>query len=82
MRKRDFREEDVFGFIWDAADEDGLWNGNDETLARKFNVSTDAAYAVLSGLCDGHHLQRLESAKYIIVRWRERDDVGEEEVTC
>ncbi|MGB0012006.1 MAG: hypothetical protein WBQ03_10395 [Candidatus Sulfotelmatobacter sp.] len=26
--------------------------------------------------------QRLESAKYIIVRWRERDDAGEEELTC
>jgi len=79
MRKKYFCEEDVFGYVWENADADGIWDGNDATLAAEFGVSADAAYAVLSALCDGHHLQRLESAKYIIVRWRERDDAGEED---
>jgi hypothetical protein len=81
MRKRYFREEDVFGFIWDAADSDGMWDGNDQTLAVAFNVSADAAYAVLGDLCDRNRLQRVGGATYIITRWRERDEPGEEELS-
>jgi len=83
MRKRKYcDQESVFEHIWKHADRDGLWSGDDTTLAVTFNVSADAAYSVLSDLCDSHHLQKLDSAKYIIVRWRERDDAGDEEVTC
>ncbi len=83
MRRRYFREEDVFGFVRNTADPDGIWNGNDQTLAAAFNVSADAAYAVLSDLCDRNRLQRVGDATYIITTWRERDDAGEEEeVTC
>ena len=71
MRMRYFREEDVFGFIWNAADADGMWEGNDQTLAAAFNVSADAAYAVLSDLCDRNRLQRIGTDTYIITKWRE-----------
>ncbi len=82
MKTRYFCEEDVFRFIWDAADADGLWNGNAEVLARKFNVSAEAAYAFLSDLCDRHLIEKLFSEKYAIMNWRERDYSGEEEVNC
>ena len=79
MRKKLFCEEDLFRFIWEHAD-DGMWTGDAATIAAEFNVSEAEAYDTLSELTDRNHLQRLESAKYIIVRWRERDDAGEEEV--
>jgi hypothetical protein len=82
MRKRYFREEDVLRFIWDAADEDGMWEGDDQTLAAAFSVTENEAYGVLTDLCGRNHLQRLGSAKYIIVRWREQDDLGKEGATC
>lgn len=81
MRKRYFREEDVFGFIWKAADEDGIWEGDDQTLAAAFSVTENEAYAVLTDLCGRNHLQPLDRSKYIIVRWHERDDVGEEKMS-
>jgi hypothetical protein len=36
MKKKYFCEQEVFGFIWDSADTDGIWSGNDETLAAEF----------------------------------------------
>jgi hypothetical protein len=80
MRKKYFREEDVFRFIWDAADSDGIWNGDWETLAAKFNVTKDAAYDALSELCDRHFIERVGNSTYIITGWRERDALGEEEL--
>ena len=72
MRKRYFREEDVLRFISDAADAEGIWEGDDETLATVFRVPEYEAYAVLGDLCDRNHLQRLESSKYIITGWKEQ----------
>lgn len=79
MRKRKYcDEESVFGFVWDTADADGMWEGNDQTLATAFNVSADAAYAVLTELCDRNRIERVGTTTYVITRWRERDDAGEE----
>jgi hypothetical protein len=78
MRKRYFREEDVFGFVWDAADADGMWEGNDQTLAAAFGVTENEAYISLSDLCDRNRLQRIGDATYIITEWRDRDDAEEE----
>jgi hypothetical protein len=47
-------------------------------VAAAFNVSEDAAYAVLSDLCDANRIQRVGTATYIVTRWRERDDAAEE----
>ena len=43
MRRKYFAEEYVFEFIWQHCDNDGLWDGDAETLAAKFNVSEDEA---------------------------------------
>ena len=79
MRKKCFREEDVFGFIWDHADEEGMWAGDSATVAEEFNVAEDAAYAELSELCDRDRIQRIGEKTYIVTRWPERDDPGKEE---
>jgi hypothetical protein len=41
MRKKHFSFEQVFEYIWRHADHDGLWNGDDATLAEEFGVSED-----------------------------------------
>jgi hypothetical protein len=57
----------------------GIWNGDVAGVAAEFGVTEDEAYSTLTELCDRHHLQRLDTSKYIIVGWRERDDQGEKE---
>jgi hypothetical protein len=80
MRKKLFCEEDVFGFIWENADHEGMWDGDAAILAEEFHVTEDAAYRVISELTDRNRIQRIGDATYIITRWRERDDPGEEEL--
>jgi hypothetical protein len=80
MRKKYFGEEYVFEFIWQHCDNDGVWSGNDETLAAKFNVTKDTAYDALSELCVRDLIQRVGGREYIVVNWRERDDRDEEEL--
>ena len=36
MRKKYFGEEHAFRFIWDNADQDGIWKGDAASLAREF----------------------------------------------
>ncbi len=79
MRKKYFGEEEVFGFIWDNADRQGMWDGDDATIAAEFNVTEDAAYAVLSDLCGRNRIQKIGTDEYIITNWRERDELSEEE---
>lgn len=81
MRRKYFSDEYVFEFIWQHCDNDGIWSGNDETLAAKFNVTKDTAYDALSELCDRDLIQRVGTATYIITRWRERDEPVEEELS-
>jgi hypothetical protein len=80
MRKKYFGEEAVFAFVWDTADADGMWEGDDATIAAEFGVTDDEAYSVLSELCDRNRVQKLGGAKYIITRWRDRDERAEEEL--
>ena len=77
--KKCFREEDVFGFVWEHADREGMWTGDSATVAQEFGVSDDEAYAVLSELCDCDRIQRIGDETYIVTRWPERDDPGKEE---
>jgi len=79
MRKRKyFDEEGVFGFVWGHADSDGLWSGDDSTLAEEFRVSENEAHEVLGELCDRNRIQRVGTATYIVTRWRDRDHADEE----
>jgi hypothetical protein len=81
MRKKYCDQESVFAHIWDNADADGLWDGDDETLAAEFRVTEDEAHAALSELCDRGHVEKLYPGKFAIVKWPERDEPGEEEVS-
>jgi DNA-binding FadR family transcriptional regulator len=80
MKKRYFGEESVFEFIWNNADGDGVWVGGAATVARKFGVSENESHEVLSDLCDRGLIQRIGGQSYIIMKWRERDDLGEQEL--
>ena len=44
MRKKYFDRKYVYEFIWNSADGDGIWAGDDATLAEKFHVSEDEAH--------------------------------------
>ena len=77
--KKHFCEENVFGFVWNNADHDGMWNGDAATIATEFKVSEDTAYAMLSEICDGGHIERAYPGTYAIVRWPENDDRNGEE---
>jgi hypothetical protein len=79
MRRKYFGEEYVFEFICQHCDNDGMWTGNAEALAAEFNASEDEAYDALSELCDRDRIQRVGNSTYIVTRWRERDEPGEEE---
>jgi hypothetical protein len=78
MKKKHFCEQEVFGFIWDEANEDGMWEGDDSAIAAEFNTTDDEAYSVLSELTERNRLQRVGSDTYIIMGWPERDEPGEE----
>jgi hypothetical protein len=79
MKKRYLDEEGVFRFVWEHADNNGIWNGNAVTIAAKFDASEDEAYTLLGELTDRNRLQRVGGETYIITRWRERDDDASEE---
>jgi hypothetical protein len=79
MRKKYFDWEYVFEFVWKNADRDGLWTGDASTVAGEFGVTEDEAHEMLGELCDRHLIERVETATYIITRWRERDEVADEE---
>ena len=80
MRTRYFGWERVFEHIWQHCNHDGIWIGNDETLAAEFHVSEDEAYDVLSELCGRGLIEMLVPGTFAITKWPERDDPGEEEL--
>jgi hypothetical protein len=78
MRKKYFDWEYVFEFIWKTADLDGMWDGDDVTVAREFGVTDDEAYAALSALCDRGLIERPYPGKCAIVEWPERDEPADD----
>jgi len=78
-RKKYFGEEYAFEFIWLNADREGIWRGDAAELAAKFEASEEAADLILSDLCDGRKIEKLNPGTYIIVNWREKDDPNEKE---
>jgi hypothetical protein len=76
VRKKWFDRERAIEFIWQNADGDGIWHGDDASLAAEFGVSEDAAYSMLRELCGFRFVEKVYTATYAIVRWRERDEDG------
>lgn len=74
MRRKYFGWELAFQYLWENADEDGLWNGSEAHLATEFAVSEDDAYSVLSDLCDRNLVEKVANATYAIVKSREREE--------
>jgi hypothetical protein len=72
--KRYFDWEQAFHFIWQSADQDGIWKGDASTLAAEFDVSEDAGAEVLDHLRARRLIEKLHTGKYIIVSWWDRDD--------
>ena len=72
-RKKYFDEERAFEFIWQNADRDGIWHGDAASLGAEFEISKDAAEAVLDELRTRRLIEKLYTGKYIIVNWREKD---------
>jgi hypothetical protein len=80
MRKKYFDWEYVFEFVWKNADHDGMWVGDDATVAGQFGVTEDEAHEVLGDLCDRGLIEKLVPGTYAITEWRERDDADEEDL--
>jgi len=78
MRKKYFDWEHVFEHIWNNADRDGLWAGDDDDLAQEFHVSETEAHEVVSDLCDRKLIETLFPGRFAITKWRERDGPEEE----
>jgi hypothetical protein len=57
MSKKNGDQESVFGFVWEHADGDGIWTGNDETLAAEFLRQSRNAAAPMKLFCVSHARQ-------------------------
>ena len=71
MRKKYFDWEQAFRYIWDNADEDGIWNGDAASLAYEFGVSEDSAHSILSELCDRPLIELVDERTFAITKWPE-----------
>jgi hypothetical protein len=80
MKRKYFDEESVFRFVWEHADDGGMWSGDASSIAAAFNVGEDEAHEVLSKISDRRLIERVYEDRYAIVKWREREEPGEEEV--
>jgi hypothetical protein len=81
MKRKYFGWEQAFEFIWKNAD-DGMWDGDASTMAAEFGVTEDEGHETLSDLADQGLIEKLCTGKFAIANWSERDDPGEQEVTC
>jgi hypothetical protein len=79
MKKKYCDQESVLGFIWKHVD-DGMWSGGTASVAAEFGLTEDEAYSALSELCDRGLIEKVYEGRYAIVKWRERDDPGAEEL--
>jgi hypothetical protein len=79
MRKKYFDREYLWAFVWDNADRDGIWAGDEATLAAEFGVTETEADSTLSELCDSRLIERLGPSRFIVVDWPEDGDPGGEE---
>ena len=75
-RNKYFDWEQAFHFIRQNADDDGIWHGNAESLAKEFGVSEESAEEVLRELRTRRLVERLSARTYFLSKWRERDSIG------
>jgi len=75
-RKKYFDEQRAFEFIWHNADRDGIWHGDAASLGAEFEISEDAAEAVLDELRTRRLIEKLYTGVFFICNWREKDDPG------
>ena len=75
-RNKYFDWEQTFHFIWQNADDDGIWHGNAESLAKEFQVSEESADEVLRELRTKRLVERLSARTYFLSKWKERDSSG------
>jgi predicted transcriptional regulator of viral defense system len=80
MRTRYFGWEYVFEHICQHCDRDGIWSGDDATLADEFRVSEDEAHEMLSDLANRGLIEHLCPGTYAITKWRERYEPAEDEL--
>jgi hypothetical protein len=64
MRKKYLDEESLFAHIWNNADPDGLWDGDETMLAAAFEVPEGEADDMLGKLCDRGLIQRVGTPIY------------------
>jgi hypothetical protein len=79
MRTRYFGWEYAFKHICQHCGRDGIWNGDGASLGEEFGVTEDEGHETLSDLADRDLLQRVGNSTYIVTRWPERDEAGEEQ---
>ena len=75
-RKKHFDEERAFEFIWQNADHDGIWHGDATGLGAEFEISEEAAEAVLDELRARRLIEKLYTGVFSICNWRKKDDPG------
>jgi hypothetical protein len=78
MRKKYFDRDYLWDFIWNHADRDGIWCGDEASLSAEFGVTEAEADSTLSELCDSRLIERLGPSRFIVADWPEEDDVGDE----
>jgi hypothetical protein len=76
-RKKYFDEERAFEFIWQNADHDGIWHGDAASLGAEFEISEEAAEAVLDKLRTRRLIENLYTGAFFISDWQERDNPGQ-----
>jgi hypothetical protein len=75
-RRRYLNWEEAFGFIWQNAGGDGIWQGDAASLTEKFDASESEADSVLDELRKRRLIERLDGRTYFLSNWREKDDPG------
>ncbi|MGB9435064.1 MAG: hypothetical protein WBQ89_22655 [Candidatus Acidiferrum sp.] len=75
-RNKYFDWEQAFHFIWQNIDDDGIWHGNAESLAKEFEVSEESAEEILRELRTRRLVERLSARTYFLSKWKERDSIG------
>ena len=73
-RNKYFGERYAFEFIWQNADRDGIWHGDAASLGAEFEISEEAAEAVLDELRTRRLIEKLCTGAFFISKWRDRDD--------
>jgi hypothetical protein len=71
-RKKYFDWEQAFHFIWQNADEDGIWHGDAVSLAEEFRASEDDAESVLDDLRDRRLVEKLDTRSFYLLKWQEK----------